>query len=623
LGIKAFSFSNMWVAMTERPKRDALKGSLQQLPFPKILNILFQSSKTGILALTRGPKKIHIHFDQGKIAAVTSTHFPGFSLGEYLVQQKQVSQEIADISFKNTRAGDSRQGFYLVDKGYLTPHSLFDALNSHITLKLFKVFEWPEGDFFFKDGEIVEEADRILQIDVANLVYIGVRDHASLQKLPAEFRGRKETPLHKRSDCPYREEDLAFGPTGTRVFSLVNGVRTLRQIVALTKLKKSVAYKTIYGMFLLGFIGFPESVQKRGEKSVSQKTKLEQDREAKAAEKKDGYEISIGDDIIAQALKSVDDVKKRVASEKTGETITSQEPSAAMSAGSEPVVRPIASSVMGEGASASALPQAPEALTIEPAPESPKEKPDVLDEMSMPDSFEMENQTLSLSDEKQSKKGSGDEMAVPDEAEFEFEEFGADDGAQAEPDSESSGVADEEALQELDDLGLEVSEDSLWGEDATEEESESKADLSVEGFGDEKSETSAGDDPSGAADSAADSSLAFVQAAERLIDKGNFAEAKTPLDAAIAADPECAEAYVYQGWCVFNLMGTPGADEAEKLIKTGMNFNQKLYQAYLFLGKINAAQNQMDFAELYFIKSLELNVNCNEARDEIRKIHKA
>ncbi len=612
----------MWVAMTERPKRDALKGSLQQLPFPKILNILFQSSKTGILALTRGPKKIHIHFNQGKIAAVTSTHFPGYSLGEYLVQQKQVSQEIADISFKNTRAGDSRQGSYLVEKGYLTPHSLFEALNSHITLKLFKVFEWPEGDFFFKDGEIVEEADRILQIDVANLVYIGVRDYASLQKLPAEFRGRKETPLHKRSDCPYREEDLAFGPTGTRIYSLVNGVRTLRQIVALTKLKKSVAYKTIYGMFLLGFIGFPESVQKSGEKSVSQKTKLERDREAKAAVKKDGYEISIGDDIIAQALKSVDEVKKRVASEKSGESITIEEPSAAMRTESEPLVRPIASSVKEE-ASASALPQASEALTSEPAaPESPKEKPDLLGQMSIPDAFEMEDQTLSLSDEKQSEKGSGDEMAVPDEAEFEFEEFDADDGAQAELDSETSGTADEEALQELDDLGLEVSEDSLWGEDAP-EESESKADLSMEDFGDEKSETSTGDIPSGAVGAAGDSALAFVQAAERLIDKGNFAEAKTQLEAAIAADPECAEAYVYQGWCVFNLMGASSAGEAEKLIKTGMNFNQKLYQAYLFLGKINAAQNQVDFAELYFIKSLELNVNCDEARDEIRKIHKA
>ncbi len=603
--------------MTDRPKRDALKGSLQQLPFPKILNYLYQSSKIGILAVTRGPKKIHIHFDSGKIVAVTSTHFPGDSLGEYLIQQKQVSQEIADISFKNTRAGETRQGSYLVDKGYLTPHSLYEALNSHITIKLFKVFEWPDGDFFFKEGEIVEEKERILKIDIANLIYIGMRDYYPLQKLPPEFRGRKETPLHKRGDCPYREEDMAFGPTGTRVFSMVNGVRTLRQVVALTKLKKSVAYKILYGMFLLGFIGFPESVQSSDDKAIHQKKKLEQDRQIKAGDDKEGYEVSIGDDLIAEALKSVDKVKERVASEKAAvDGGMPAEPFEAAAPPSESIVRPQPSPPPMREPQSPAHPE-PLSMPEEPAPpafeepESAKKEP-----LTMPDPFE-EQAPLSLSDDAPEQKASAEQMAIPDEEEFEFEEYRGDSDAK----DKGEAPSEDEALQELDELGLEASEESLWEEDEPASDDGGDAGLSMSDFGDDSGGGEVTEKKVEFDSGGSEGVSAYVKAAERHIESGNFAEAKALLDTALAQDPESAEAHIYMGWIHFNLEGSGAAAEAEKMIKKGMKFDPKIYKAFLFLGKIYAAQKQMDFAELHFIKALELNVNCNEAREEIRKIH--
>ena len=33
-------------------------------------------------AVTRGPKKVHIHFDKGHLVHVTSSYFPGLALGE-------------------------------------------------------------------------------------------------------------------------------------------------------------------------------------------------------------------------------------------------------------------------------------------------------------------------------------------------------------------------------------------------------------------------------------------------------------------------------------------------------------------------------------------------------------
>ncbi|MCZ7584848.1 MAG: DUF4388 domain-containing protein [Deltaproteobacteria bacterium] len=240
-----------------------VKGSLAHLPLPKTLNYIHQAGKTGILAIARGPKKVHVHFEGGQIVHVTSSYFPDLALGEYLIKQGKITKEIAEESFEHTRDAEQKQGAWLVEHGHLTPHELFDALNTHVTLKLYNLFRWPDGDFFFKQGDIVEKEHRILKIHMGNLVYIGMRDHFPLKSLPTEFRGRKETPLFKRKDCQYRVEDMAFGPTGTRIYSIVNGEHTLRQIIALSKLKKGAAYRMLYGMFILGFIGFPESVQER------------------------------------------------------------------------------------------------------------------------------------------------------------------------------------------------------------------------------------------------------------------------------------------------------------------------------------------------------------------------
>jgi tetratricopeptide (TPR) repeat protein len=530
-------------------REDYVKGSLAHLPLPKTLNYIHQAAKTGILAIVRGPKKVHIHLDAGQVVHVTSSYFPGLSLGEYLIKQRKISQEISAESYEKTRAGNTRQGMWLVEHEYLSPHELYDALNTHVTLKLYTLFEWPEGDFFFKQGEIIEQEHRVLKTHMGNLIYIGIRDHFPMTTLPTEFRGRKETLMFKRPDCRYREEDMAFGPMGTRVISLINGQHTLRQIVSLTKFKKSIAYKMIYAMYLLGFIGFPESVVQRESKKGSRfQERVLQEQETKARMRKsEGFEINIADNIISEAVKSVERIHETVKGVDSGFEETSEDMTVALNAAQ------IRTETKSFRAPKPAMPSEP-ALTkpVEPVEEE-----------------------------------FGLKLDEPGKA--------ADDFFASKPSSSAEAPAEEFAWEEpaesaaLGDLGESEPLDSYTSFESDDlQEYKSAADL--------------------------------LKQASYFINENRYEDAERYLNRAIELDANYAEAYPPLGWCIYNRSNGGEVRDAEQTIKKGIKLNPQMFQAFLYLGKIYKAEKQPEFAELHFVKAIELNVDCTEAKEEIKRI---
>ncbi|MBZ0271558.1 DUF4388 domain-containing protein [bacterium] len=503
------------------PDREAyVKGSLAHLPLPKTLNYIHQAKKTGILALALGPKKAHIHFDNGEIVHVTSSYFADQSLGEFLVQQRKITAEQASASLDATRSGPLKQGMFLIEHGHISPHDLYDALNTHVTLKLYRLFEWPEGDFFFKQGEIIEPEFRVLKIHMGNLIYVGIRDYYPMKTLPLEFRGRKEFPLFRRPDCPYREEDMAFGPMGTRVLSMVNGQHTLRQIVAHSKMKKGQIYKILYAMFLLGFIGFPESVQDRSRQTFRERA---QRRGATGADRQ-GYEVNIADDLIAEAVRSVERIHSTVAAGEPAE-------SADLDLG-EPIQKVKAPAAAKAGAGELSL-------GLDEPHEEPEDDGD--------DIFGLAPESSSGLGWEDDASGAGAGFDEPDANAYTASFETTDLGAYSTP-------------EELMKQATYLTEESRWDE------------------------------------------------AERFLRR------------AIEVDPNWSPAYPHLGWAVYNRSGGVEVAESEAIVKEGLRRDPKNFEAFLILGKIYKAENQVDFAELHFVKAIELNVDCVEAKEEIKKI---
>ncbi|MDP8223487.1 MAG: DUF4388 domain-containing protein [Candidatus Lernaella stagnicola] len=553
-------------------KEGFVKGSLTQVPFPKVLNFVNLAGKSGILALSQGKRKVHIHFDRGEIVYVTSSYFPEMLLGEYLVNEGLIGKEVHEESIEVVRAEKVKLGAYLVEKGHLSPHDLYDALNMQVSKKLFKMFAWTEGDFFFREGEIIGEEHRILNISFPNLLYRGIRFYMPLTKPPQGFRGRKEDVLVKRLAGRYRIEDLQLGPADVRVFNLLNGERTLRQIIAASNMSKRSAYKVLYALFLLELVGFPEAY--RSDRITTEKKKKKQAREKK---KGAGFEIQVSNDLIAEAMASVDRIRQE---SETDVQFGDFQPSDSMQSAQQMA----GLSHSGRGAAD------PAAEFLSKVDASLADAP----ETSSEDFLTGEQRRTAPAPPEESADDYGLAAAAPDTDPFATLGGGSDFG-----DVDLGEAAD------LGDGGVSVDD---YG-------------LDNDGDFDTEQEASGGgllmdvDDFSNPED--------LVKQAGYLLDDSNWEEARRFLQKAIEIDENNCDAYALLGWAMFNANphDSDNVREAEGAIKNGMKINPNRYLHFLYLGKIYAATEQFEFAELHFVKALELNVECSEAKEEIKRIH--
>lgn len=533
--------------MSEIPMKDEyVKGTLENIPFPKVLNFINQSQKSGILAMSHGKKKVHIHFDRGEIVYVTSSYFPDLTLGDHLVKDSKITIQVQEESVDKAREEKIKQGAYLVEKGYLSPHDLYDALNKQVTEKLYVLYTWSEGEFYFREGDIIDEEHRILNISFPNLLYCGIRSYYPMNRPPIEFRGRKEGRLVKRMAGRYKIEDLRLGPAEMRIYNLVNGEHTLRQIISLANMSKRAAYKVIYGLFLLELLGFPEAGKSDEYKMAAQKAK-------KTKKKKAGYELAVPEDLLSQAVASVDRIKEEVQLELTDEIgveLEDRSRGAQRDEGSEFTSR--------------------------------------VDEALDGDVGEIDYTTDDFIEE----DATGTADAEPSEQAPEEELFGTKEGETRE--------ADEAVEEEYGWSETTFADEEALGEGAGPEEPEGF-------FVDIEDYTNAEE---------------LIKQADYLIDENRWAEAKQFLNKSTSLNESKAEAFALLGWVIFNENPTEeGVKEAEEVIRKGISIDAKVYLHYLYLGKIYSAMEQIEFAELHFVKALELNVECSEAKEEIKRLY--
>lgn len=518
--------------MTEASQtKKYVKGSLSLVPFPKVLHFINLGQKTGILAITRSKKKVHVHFSKGQIVFVTSSYFPGYTLGDFLINEGKISLPIQEESIAAIIESGNKQGIYLIEKGYLSPHELFESLNRQVFQKLYWIFQWQEGDFFFKEGEIATKDLQVLDIKMQGLIYQGIRDHMRLDSLPTEFKGRKESNMMRKPNLEFGLNSLGLGPSDTRVLSFVNGRHTLRQIVTLSKMKKRTVYKILYGLFLTGVVCFPEGIAHESKtRRINVAPPISKEEKEKTA-----YNIRISDDLISQAMKSVDKAKEKAQTQR-------------MAVNKEEIDLEIL--------------QEP-GLTQMPAEPAPSQTP--------------EEESFSFAEE-QSPEVVEQDIALADDSTYNF-----DFDQSSDPEDELSD----------DDFADQIEED----------DSSTLSDVNLDDY--------------------TNPDEMFEQGMV-LLEENRWNEAEAFLTKAGEMLPDKSEIQAYKGWSIYNNSEKyldNNFQAAEQTIKESMKSQKITYLHFLYLGKIYAEEREHEFAELHFVKALEMNVDCTEAREQIKRLH--
>jgi hypothetical protein len=176
-----------------------LSGRLETMGLPEVLQWISTSRKTGTLYLRRSAVEKRIVFQAGEIYSSWSNH-PRESLGQFLIRGRLVGEEQLFSALLRQEQLGKMLGAILVDEGAITPEQLKHALRTKAEETVYDLFQWPDGDFEFRDGEFAEVFH--IEVPVTQVILEGIRRVDEWRRFRAAFPDPLCTFAVKRGPAP-------------------------------------------------------------------------------------------------------------------------------------------------------------------------------------------------------------------------------------------------------------------------------------------------------------------------------------------------------------------------------------------------------------------------------------
>ncbi len=236
----------------------AIEGSLADVSLADICQLLAMGRKTGCLTMTDTSNFGYIFFENGKVIYASVLNRPD-RLGELLVKSEAITRDDLSAAMEQQgKHGGKRLGEILVELGSLAQEDLEKYISVQIEEAVYRLFTWVRGSFHFKPDEMPEEGFFLVSINPDALLMEGARrvDEWSL----IEKRVSSMDLIFALKRDPLTQEGVELTDAQRRVIPLMDGERSVEDIVEESGLVEFDTAKALYGLILADFA---ESVGKK------------------------------------------------------------------------------------------------------------------------------------------------------------------------------------------------------------------------------------------------------------------------------------------------------------------------------------------------------------------------
>ncbi|MCZ7583378.1 MAG: response regulator [Deltaproteobacteria bacterium] len=236
-------------------KKVGLEGDLGDIAFPKLLFYLHKYARTGALRLERERVSKVVYLQSGLPVLVTSNQATE-SLGRFLVQRRDITTAQYNASLERMLETGKQHGQVLLEMEAITPHGLYKGLYDHVMEKVLTVFSWDRGRYRFRPGRFEINQDFTINVDPIQILYEGIKRFYTLSRLEGFFNEYKNRRVVRVNEPFVRDDKIGFGPQTMKFVTLINGRRTVGQIVARSNLSLTETFQTLFLLLVLETLRF-------------------------------------------------------------------------------------------------------------------------------------------------------------------------------------------------------------------------------------------------------------------------------------------------------------------------------------------------------------------------------
>ncbi|MFO8058092.1 MAG: DUF4388 domain-containing protein, partial [bacterium] len=231
----------------------AIKGKLEEIPFPRLMQFLHEKHVTGRLVLNRDDLNKVLFLVEGNPVNVESS-LREETLGRYLMKKGKITEQDYEKSIELMIEQGIQQGAALVRMGKLAPRELYHEVKAQTREKLLTCFSWTRGDFsFYPEIDFVENIYRF-ETHFPALMYEGVSRFFPPGEIEKQLAKAGQGPVKPQPGFTEKLSEFGFSDQDTSYVFLIDGERDLKSLKQ-TAGNEPRAMKVFYLLLLGGLVG--------------------------------------------------------------------------------------------------------------------------------------------------------------------------------------------------------------------------------------------------------------------------------------------------------------------------------------------------------------------------------
>lgn len=231
----------------------SLAGNLKTVSFPDILQLLATGKKTGILEVKTSTRQKEVAFKGGNIIYASSLNSNEDLLGNMLLKQGRITKHDLERAISLHKQTGRQLGTTLIDMNLFNKEEIAECLRIQIEEIVYNLFSWQEGDFYFHEGKAPQHAPFLIELSTMNVIMEGTRridEWLEIQKvLPPD-----NIMLSLESSPKIKKEEISLSLEEFRILTLINGERTLTDLINISPLGEFVTCRSLYRLIVSNLI---------------------------------------------------------------------------------------------------------------------------------------------------------------------------------------------------------------------------------------------------------------------------------------------------------------------------------------------------------------------------------
>jgi len=241
-----------------------LSGNLKTVSFSDILQLLSTGKKTGLLEVRTTTRQKEVYFKDGNIIFASSVNSNEDLLGNMLLKRGKISKTDLERAIALHKQTGRQLGTTLVDMNIFEKNDIAECLQLQVEEIVYNLFSWPNGDFTFKEASAPKKAPFLIELSTMSVIMEGTRridEWLEIQKvLPPD-----DVVLAIAQNPKVNRDEITVSLDEYKLLSLINGQRTVLELISLSPMGEFVTYRSVYHLILGKLI---EVTGKREEKDA-------------------------------------------------------------------------------------------------------------------------------------------------------------------------------------------------------------------------------------------------------------------------------------------------------------------------------------------------------------------